>query len=237
MGFDYWQKFEDGRFYHIYNRGINHENIFKTDENMRFFLRRWNDIMGPYLDVAAFCLMPNHFHFLARVKPLTEEIQGIINQEGTARANKLREGQISYNDFLEDQFKRLFQSYALAFNKQQGRTGSLLQKRFKRVRISHESKFWHILVYIHHNPIHHRFRTRYEDWHFSSYNSYFSENQAGIIKEEILARFDPKYIVSFASHTDQHIHRETAIQHFRRYHEEFSQNYTDVGDYYLDDVY
>ena len=103
---------------------------------MKFFLKRWKALISPYLDVAAFCLMPNHFHFLTRVKPLTEEIEASAKKEGTVRAEKFLEGQISHNDFLEDQFKRLFQSYALAINKQQQRTGSLLQKRFKRVSVT-----------------------------------------------------------------------------------------------------
>ncbi|MBK8428277.1 MAG: hypothetical protein IPL27_20980 [Lewinellaceae bacterium] len=147
MKFNYWQKFEDNCFYHIYNRGINKETIFKTDENMKFFLKRWKEMIGPYLDVAAFCLMPNHFHFLARVKTLTDEINAAIKKEGTVRAEKFGEGLIDYNDFLEDQFKRLFQSYALAFNKQQERTGSLLQKGSKGLVSTMNINFgiyWHM---------------------------------------------------------------------------------------------
>jgi REP element-mobilizing transposase RayT len=143
---------------------------------MKFFLKRWKALLSPYLDVAAFCLMPNHFHFLARMKPLTEEIKATVKKEGTVQAEKFLKGQVSQNDFLEDQFKRLFQSYALSFNKQHKRTGSLLQKRFKRVGVNSEFKLWHLLAYIHHNPIHHHFRSRYEAWVSSSYNTYLSES-------------------------------------------------------------
>ncbi len=244
MKFNYWQKFEDNCFYHIYNRGINKETIFKTDENMKFFLKRWKEMIGPYLDVAAFCLMPNHLHFLARVKTLTDEINAAIKKEGTVRAEKFGEGLIDYNDFLEDQFKRLFQSYALAFNKQQERTGSLLQKRFKRVSVDNEYKLWHLLAYVHHNPIHHRFRSRYQDWGFSSYNTYLSVSPTLIIRDEVLAWFDPGYE---APRTPRLLnlqglvnvqggeHRKTAIQHFLKYHEEFKYNFKEMGDYYLDD--
>ena len=242
MKFNYWQKFEENCFYHIYNRSINKDTIFRTDENMRFFLKRWKELISPYLDVAAFCLMPSHFHFLARVKTLTDQTKAAIKKEGTVRAIKFGTGEISYNDFIEDQFKRLFQSYALAFNKQQDRTGSLLQKRFKRVCVSNEYKLWHLLAYIHHNPIHHYYRSRYEDWSFSSYNSYLSVNQTLIIRDEVLAWFNPKCEVPDASrllnleglvNVDEQ--RKIATHHFLKYHEAFRRNFKEMGEYYLDE--
>jgi len=233
MRFDYWQKLEPNCFYHIYNRGINKESIFKTDENMKFFLKRWKALISPYLDVAAFCLMPNHFHFLARVKPMTEEIETSAKKEGTVRAEKFLEGQISHNDFLEDQFKRLFQSYALAVNKQQQRTGSLLQKRFKRVSVIDEYKLWHLLAYIHHNPIHHRFRSRYEDWGFSSYSTYLSESPTLVIREEVLAWFEPR-LLNLRGLVNVDEHQKTALQAFLKFHKEFNMNFKDMEGYYLD---
>ena len=69
--------------------------------------------------------MPDHFHFLVKVKPLTDEVKAIIRKEGTVKSTKLLGEEISYNEFLEDQFKRLFSSYVLAFNQERGRKGSL----------------------------------------------------------------------------------------------------------------
>jgi REP element-mobilizing transposase RayT len=241
MKLDYWQKLEENCFYHIYNRGINKEIIFKTDENMKFFLKRWKELIEPYLDVAAFCLMPNHFHFLARVKTINEEVKAAIKKEITVRSEKFREGQISYNDFLEDQFKRLFQSYALAFNKQQNRTGSLLQKRFKRISVNDEYKRWHLLAYIHHNPIHHRFQTNYKDWVFSSYNTYLSESPTLIIREEVLAWFDlwheaPRLLnLEGLVNVDEGKRRKATIERFVKYHKEFKSNFKEMGNYYLDE--
>lgn len=234
MRFDYWRKLEPGYFYHIYNRGINKENIFKTDENMRFFLRRWTKLISPYLDVAAYCLMPNHFHFLARVKPLTDETYAFVKKEGTVRAAKFLAGEVSHNDFLEDQFKRLFQSYALAVNKQYQRTGSLLQKRFKRVLVRNRYKLWHLLAYIHHNPIHHRFRSRYGDWAFSSYNAYLSENPTMLIREEVLEWFGLRSL-NLEGLGNVAEDRKAALYSFLKYHEEFHLNFREMEGYYLDD--
>ena len=36
---------EQSHYYHIYNRGINGENIFKTEENKRYFLQ----LFGKYV--------------------------------------------------------------------------------------------------------------------------------------------------------------------------------------------
>ena len=55
-------------FYHIYNRGINGENIFKSDRNYFFFLNKVSQFLIPVCDIYAYCLMSNHFHFLVKIK-------------------------------------------------------------------------------------------------------------------------------------------------------------------------
>jgi len=55
-------------FYHIYNRGINGELIFKSDRNYSFFLNKVVEFLTPVCDVYAYCLMPNHFHLLVKIK-------------------------------------------------------------------------------------------------------------------------------------------------------------------------
>jgi len=187
---NYWQKFEGNLNYHIYNRGINGISIFQKEENYFYFLRKWKILIHPFFETMAYCLMPNHFHFLVKVKPLSPELIEIIQKMETSKSRKMINEEIVFNDFLEDQFKRLFSSYALAFNKQENRTGSLFQKRFKRVSISNEFKMWHLLAYIHHNPIHHRFERNFEDWKFSSYTTYLSDQPTLIVRGKVLDWFD-----------------------------------------------
>ena len=57
-------------YYHIYNRGNNKENIFVNDDNYLFFLDKWKLHLHPHTDTLAYCLMPNHFHFLIKVKSI-----------------------------------------------------------------------------------------------------------------------------------------------------------------------
>ena len=59
---------EPGKYYHIYNRGNNRENIFKEDRNYAYFLKLYTFRVGPIADTYAYCLLRNHFHLLARVQ-------------------------------------------------------------------------------------------------------------------------------------------------------------------------
>jgi putative transposase len=66
---------EENAYYHIYNRGINGENIFKEESNYAFFLHQYAKYVSPIADTFAYCLLKNHFHLLIRIK------QGPIKQE------------------------------------------------------------------------------------------------------------------------------------------------------------
>ena len=57
-----------GRYYHIYNRGNNGEIIFRSEENYRFFLRQYGHYIEAVAATFAYCLLPNHFHFLIYIR-------------------------------------------------------------------------------------------------------------------------------------------------------------------------
>lgn len=172
---EYHAPFHHEEFYHVFNRGNNKENLFKEDRNFSFFLGRWDKYLLPYIDVWSYCLMPNHFHFLIKVKDHT-------SFPGEHNANK----------FLENQFKRLFSSYTLSFNKVYVRNGSLFQKRFKRVKIDSESYLFALIHYIHHNPIHHNFVNNFSEWKYSSYSAIIGKEATKISRNEVLNLFGGK---------------------------------------------
>ena len=58
---------EKDNFYHIYNRGINSQNIFQTNENKDYFLKLFSKYLHDKIGVFAYCLMDNHFHFIIKV--------------------------------------------------------------------------------------------------------------------------------------------------------------------------
>lgn len=63
---------ESGKYYHIYNRGNNGQNIFFEPENYTFFLHRFHQYISPFCDTIAWVLLKNHFHILIYVKPVEE---------------------------------------------------------------------------------------------------------------------------------------------------------------------
>ncbi len=58
--------------YHIYNRGINRENIFIEQRNYEHFLNLYATHIEPVAETFAYCLLKNHFHILVRVKSQDE---------------------------------------------------------------------------------------------------------------------------------------------------------------------
>jgi len=66
------EKIDYGKFYHIYNCGVNGENIFLDNDNYEYFLRLYDKNVTAVADTFAWCLMKNHFHFLVRIKEESE---------------------------------------------------------------------------------------------------------------------------------------------------------------------
>ena len=61
-----------GRSYHLYNHANGSENIFREEENYRFFLQQYDKYLGIVVDTYAYFLMPKHFHLLVGVKQEAE---------------------------------------------------------------------------------------------------------------------------------------------------------------------
>jgi REP element-mobilizing transposase RayT len=124
-----------------------------------------------YIDVFAYCLMPNHFHLFIRVKEnVSMEKQSNLNA-------------------VEKAFKNFFISYAKSINKRFDRTGALLQYKFKRKEIESESYITWLIYYIHRNPVVAKFCNNLNDWKFSSYNAFLFDKPTLIAKEEVLKWF------------------------------------------------
>ncbi|MDA3910307.1 MAG: hypothetical protein PF448_02975 [Bacteroidales bacterium] len=62
------------RYYHIYNHANGDDNIFRNEENMRFFLMKYEEHVTPVVDNLAYSLLLNHFHSVVRIKSLLEYV-------------------------------------------------------------------------------------------------------------------------------------------------------------------
>jgi REP element-mobilizing transposase RayT len=162
------ETFEIGRFYHVYNRGNNKENIFLSARNYVHFLNLFDKYLSLYLDLFVYCLMPNHFHLLIRVKSIDSDDLGCL---------------------LSRQFRIFFMAYAKGFNSENGRVGSLFQKGFKRVEVNEDCYLTAVIVYIHLNPVKARLVARSENWKFSSYRQILDSSSQTPTQLEVIEWF------------------------------------------------
>ena len=50
------QPLENGKYYHIYNRGINSDLLFKDTANYEYFLKLYDTHIDPIAETYAWCL-------------------------------------------------------------------------------------------------------------------------------------------------------------------------------------
>lgn len=156
--------FVQGEFYHVYNRGNNKQIIFFNERNYLFFLKKVREQLLPFSEIIAYCLMPNHFHFLLRA---TEDGLKERNSFGGKPMQEL-----AYRIGI------LLSSYSQAINRQNKTTGSLFQQKTKAMVLnevnngSRISYFEQCCHYIHQNPVVALMVKDVSDWHYSSYHDY-----------------------------------------------------------------
>jgi len=165
-------QFSEGSFYHIYNRGNDKGIIFFQERNYHYFIQKIEKYIFPNSNVLAWCLMPNHFHFLiqATIASLT------VVKENPVRINSLTEG-----------IRMLLSSYTKGIQKQEAITGNLFQQKTKLKCVDeYLSTAFH---YIHQNPFRANLVQRPEDWKWSSLQEYLGFSQRGICSQEIAYSF------------------------------------------------
>ena len=190
MRMNYWQPLYEGEFYHVYNKTVGNEPLFPKHHNPDYFLQKWKEYLSPYLETYAYCLMGNHYHFLVRVKKIDDELLSLIEKEPTVAAKNFIQKKITYNTFLIDQLKRFLTCYTASINVQENRDGALFKAKTRRVQQIGLNKVVDKICYIHHNPIHHQFSSRYENWKNSSYDTYLSNKWTLLMRKEGLELFD-----------------------------------------------
>ncbi|MBK7449739.1 MAG: transposase [Anaerolineales bacterium] len=196
-------------YYHIYNRGVNRENIFIEERNYAHFLNLFAKHIEPVCDLFGYCMLRNHFHMLVRVKSEEEivEYKKTLDKE-TLRVSSVNsrqggQGSLANQDegqarkplgsgYVSDQFSNFFNAYAKAINKAYGRTGSLFQHPFGRVPITSDRQFWNVIAYIHQNPQKHKFVDDFREWKYSSNGIILGETKTSVNRGEVLRWFGSK---------------------------------------------
>lgn len=134
--------FVEETYYHVYNRGVEKRVIFIDEQDYHVFLSLINRHLGSQkqqdkqwrtyenyrdrVELLAYCLMPNHFHFLFYLSKDTTSITELI--------------------------RKISGSYTNYFNKKYERVGHLFQGVYKAKSIDTDAYLDHISRYIHLNP-------------------------------------------------------------------------------------
>ena len=158
-------------------------------KNYFYFLAKWKEYLSSFLDVYSYCLLPNHFHFLVKVISSDNIPPSIVLIEKGDNIPLRDSISLDINSVIEEKFRRLFITYSQAINKERKRTGSLFQKRFKRILVTSDEYFIWLVHYIHHNPVHHGLTENCKYWKYSSYNAIIHKRRTGIKKKEVLDWF------------------------------------------------
>ncbi len=169
--------FEPEKVYHIYNRANGNENLFIEERNFHFFLDKYFQHITPIADTFAFCLMPNHFHMMIRIK----SENAVMTDPGIGNSQKFE----NFGKFVSHRFGNLFSSYTQSFNKVYSRTGSLFQPHLKKKEVINDAYFTRLILYIHNNPVKHGFVNNPYDWQFSSIHQLTTVGTSRLKKDEI----------------------------------------------------
>jgi REP element-mobilizing transposase RayT len=156
-----------GAWYHVMNRGRRSEVIFSDNKDYSRFLDLLIEISEIWhVNIAAYCLMPNHYHVLLQTP----------------------EGNISRC------MRHLNGLYTQKFNRRHGFDGQLFRGRYKSILVCNDSHLLQLVRYIHKNPVKAGMVKDLPDYAWSSYNGYLSyaKKWNWLYKDYILSMITPK---------------------------------------------
>jgi len=138
--------FANGEFYHIFNRGVDKRDIFSDQHDLQRFFQSMNEFntvepigsifenrfkegtknplghpASKLVNFVAFCLNPNHFHFILEQ----------VEDKG-----------------IEKFIHRLAMGYSKYFNNRHKRSGTLFQGPFRSIHVDSNGYLLHLSVYV-----------------------------------------------------------------------------------------
>jgi len=153
--------FEKNKFYHIYNRGHNEQQIFFDAKDYAWFYQNIAQFRFacPSIQIVSWCFLPNHFHFLMIDKSL----------DTYPKDTYPKTEQISI--FMQ----KLQQAYAAFFNTKygesikEGKKGPVFEGNFKAKLVEDENYLLQIKQYIEWNAVKHGIVDKPSEWEYTSF--------------------------------------------------------------------
>lgn len=178
-----------GRFYHIYNRGINSGQIIFERRNYLYFLQLYAKYMLAVFDTYAYCLLGNHYHLLVRVKTEQERLHALQAHTSAGRLDQPERLAQSQLKSASDHFNHMQIAYTMSINKAYGRTGGLMERPFRRKLVESNAYFTNLVAYIHQNPQKHGIVNDFRDWPWTSYGAFLTNQHSHLQREFVLDWF------------------------------------------------
>jgi putative transposase len=119
----------------------------------------------PFCELYAYCILPNHYHLLLRIK---FDIDAACFSKAMSDAAN---------------------SFCKWYNKEYNRKGSLFIRPFKRKLIEDDHQLAWTTWYIHRNPMHHGYCNNWALWKFSSFQMFFTQKPTSLRRDFILEFF------------------------------------------------
>jgi putative transposase len=133
----------DGGIYHVLNRGNSKQVVFLKDQDYQSFLDLMRESLKDFsLDLYAYCLMPNHFHFILRCRKAED---------------------------LSPWMQWLMTSHVRRYHKHYGGSGHVWQGCFKSFLIQGDEYLLSVLRYVEANPLRAGLVSVAHEWEWSSH--------------------------------------------------------------------
>jgi putative transposase len=178
--------FAPGEYYHLINRGNNHQQIFLDDrDRVRFlFLILYFQSTIPLSNVSLHVTKFNQH----RKFGVAEGIKNLILENRTVELINFAlmpnhfhlTVQETKNSGISQYMQRVLDAYTKYFNTRYKKSGHLFQGPFKAIHVGNNTQFLYLSAYIHRNP------RELKKWHnkeltfpWSSYQDYVKENRWG----------------------------------------------------------
>ncbi len=171
---------QENAIYHVYNRS--NESIFQSEEDYWLFLQKLVAFIEPGCHILAWCLIPNHFHLLIKIKAEGAQWGDAKNRYRTQR--------------LSETLSFLIGTYTQTFNRRYGRKGQLFAHPTKAKLLSdptgsYFSGFGQVdyvttcFLYIHQTPVMAGLVEEPWQWEMSSFNDYIGLRSQNFVNKEI----------------------------------------------------
>ena len=197
------EKITYGKYYHIFNRGTNKQNIFNDNDDYRHFFNLMSVFLEPIADIYAYAVLRNHFHIAIRIKKEYEI--GYLNSKHAKSKDiyekwkifypKKDEGKLHDSDIKpkpDKMIQHFCSTYAKGFNTKYYRSGAVFEHPYNRILVDNIHYLKRLIIYIHNNPIKHGFCNHPSDYPWTSYLSLMSIKPSKLSRKQVLGYFDNK---------------------------------------------